>query len=250
MPEDSVGIVLDYGSGGRAGRTAAMRRLRAICHFVAIVVGSLLLFVSGAFAANGRTISSGMFDDYFFAAALSVMDTVVAFPVLVGLGFLIRWIAEKRRRRPLPMRKYMPWAVPSVVGVVALCASFSFSRSPSKLLPEFTGINPPASLSNFQYWWDTLPGDSVYVFSFTIDPADFQKLLVNRSFTENSDPRYITQELLQNFCRNLPGQNVPLPASRLVKLYKHEKDDPSGLSHVVDIFTTADRRQIVICGDN
>jgi hypothetical protein len=69
-------------------------------------------------------------------------------------------------------------------------------------------------MSGFQYWWDTLPGDSLYVFSFEVDPSEFNKLLANHSFVQSSNPDYIGMQHRDNFLGlRWAGMNIQLPRS-------------------------------------
>lgn len=137
-----------------------------------------------------------------------------------------------------------------MVGLIGVVCSFLQDRSAAKLFGDYLNLKPPASVSNFHYWWTTLPGDSLFVFSFKLNPADFNKLLTNHAYVADSDPQDIAQELKDNFPRGLVGSSIQTPAVPVVVVFKYSKQDPTGLPHIVDVFATQARDQIVICGDN
>lgn len=226
------------------------RRWGSLLRFAAVATGSLLVFAFGLFAWNARFLSSSIFGDPFFAAAFSIIPLLLGFPVLMVFGFLSRFIVEKFRKKPLPVRKYLPWLLPALIGLIGVVCSFLQDRSATKLFGDYLSIKPPASVSNFQYWWTTLPGDSLFAFSFKLNPADFNKLLTNHAYVADSDPQNIAQELKDNLPRGLVGSSIQTPAAPIVVVYKYSKQDPTGLPHIVDVFVTQGRDQIVICGDN
>src|ERR1700683_2778483 len=147
---------------------------------------------------------------------------MLGFPVLIIFGFLSRFIVEKLRRQPLPGRKYLPWLVPAVIGLVGVICSFVLQdRSAAKLFGDYLNLTPPASVSNFQYWWTTVPGDSLFAFSFKLNPADFNKLLASHVYVADSDPRDIAQELRDNLPRGLVGSSIQIPHAPFVVVYTH-----------------------------
>jgi hypothetical protein len=215
-----------------------------------VAISSLLLFAFGLFAIEGRALASTLFGDVFFAIAFSIIPFVIGCPILIGIGFLIRSIAERFLHRRIAGRKYMPWLIPAVIGLGCVAGSFLQNRSSRKLFHDFLNIDSPSSVSNFQYWWVTLPGDALYVFSFEIDPTEFDKLLANRQFIEDSDPENIGQALKIMVRPGQFGMNIQLPHATLIKMYKSSTEGPPGVPHTINVFTTEDRRQVVICGDN
>jgi hypothetical protein len=226
------------------------RKWRRILQSAVVASGPFFAFAFGLFALEGRTLASTLFGDVFFAVAFSIIPVVVGFPILVGIGFLVRLIAERLLKRRIPGRTYAPCLIPAVLGVACVGGSFLLDRSPRKLFHDYLNTDPPASLSNFQYWWDTLPGDTLYVFSFDLAPSDFNKLLANHQFVEDSNPEDIRQALKENFPTGLPGLNIQLPQAPLIIMYKYSTENPPGLPHIINVFTTEKRHQVVICGDN
>jgi hypothetical protein len=170
---------------------------------VGVAIISLLIYASGFIVYNARTLASAILDDALLAAAFSIIPVVIGFPLLVATSYLVRWIAETAIRRSLPYREYALLLAPSVIGVVCLTVSVLQDRSPRKLLREFINTDAPPSVSNFEYWWRTLPGDSLYVLSFKVNPTEFNKLLANHSFVEDFDPEHIREALRGYFHANL-----------------------------------------------
>jgi hypothetical protein len=227
------------------------QKWRSFLKSAAIGTGSLFIFAFGLFAREGRTLASTMLGDVFFAAAFSIFYCVIAFPILVFVGFLLRLVLERLLKRQLPRRRYAPWLIPAVLGVGCLASSFLFDRSPRTLFRYYVNLDPPASMFGFQCWWITLPGDSLYILRFDMDPSEFNKLLVNHSFVQESNPEEIREALAQDFPTGLVGSNIQLPAAPLSVVYRYSRrDNLQELPHIVDVFATADRHQVVICGDN
>jgi hypothetical protein len=195
-------------------------------------------------------MASTMFGDWFFAIALAAVPVIVGFPILVGVGFLLRWIVEGTLHRPLRRRRYWPWLAPALFGLGCAAASFLLYRTPRGILRDFPKIEMPASLSNFKCWRLTLPGDSLYILRFDINPTDFNKLLANHKFVQDSNAFDVHEALKGDFPVGLVGSNMQLPQASLAVVYKFSTESPPGLPHILEVYTTADRHEILICGDN
>jgi len=238
-------VKLDY-----ASKENSLARWQGFVESAGYAFLSLLILGFGLFALGNRLFSSSIFgDDPFFALAFSVICGALAFPLFIVIGFGGRRLAEKRLKRRFRQRGLVPWMAPVLGGLACFIAALCQSQSPASLFPDRLGAAPPASLSNFQYWSAIGPGDSMYAFSFKIDPAEFSKLLAVRAFAKDSNPRDIGQHL--NF--DLPPGwdcSIGIPAAPLTTLYKYSTENPPGLPHIVDIYTTARRDEVLICGDN
>jgi len=243
--EQSTPVKLEY--AGASTRESGIIKLRRFFGRSARVIISLFILFFGLFAWSGRSLASSLFGDPFFAVAFSLIPVGFGFPILVAIGFALRWIIEKVLKRPLPRRTYVPWLVPVILGLGCLAAAYLQDRSPRKLFADRLQITPPASLTNFDYWWTTLPGDSLYIFSFRLDPSQFNQLLANHPFVKDSDPQDIQQQLTSDIP---PFSGVRLPSVLLTTVYKYSTENPPGLPHIIDVFTTQARDQVVICGDN
>jgi len=243
-------VQLDYESPDPRNRAARFARIKNRLVSVALAIGSLVVFAFGLIALQGRTMASTMFGDGFFAIVFAAIPAIIGFPILIGIAFLLRWVAERILKRPLRSRRYWPWLMPAVLGLGCVAGSFLLDRSPRKLLRDFPNMAAPASLSNFQYWWITLPGDSLYILRFDIDPAQFNGLLANHQFVQDSDAMDIREALKNDFPAGLVGSNIQMPRSPVITVYKFSTEGPPGLPHIIDVYTTADRHEVLVCGDN
>ncbi len=110
-------------------------------------------------------------------------------------------------------------------------------------------MEPPASISNLQVWWATLPGDSLFGFRFQIKPGDFVKLLGGRHF--DVVPHELIPSEVEYKVQNLSSLGMPQPLAPLTVAFQYSVDGPPpGLPHIVEIFANDDRSQIVVYGDN
>jgi hypothetical protein len=109
----------------------------------AIALSSALILDFGLFALWARTCTSTLFGNVLFSAAFSIIYSVLAFPILIGVGFLLRWTADRLLKRPLSGRTYIPWLIPAVLGIGCFACSFLQDRSPRTLFRNFLNMDPP-----------------------------------------------------------------------------------------------------------
>jgi hypothetical protein len=232
-------------------RESGFVKLRRFLGHAARAVASFCVLFFGLSILVGRPLASDMFSGpLFFAAVSSLIPAVLGFPVLIGVGFISRWIVEKVLKRPLPRRAYVPWLVPALVGLACFAATFLQDRSPQRLFTDRLHIAAPASVTNFDCFWTTLPGDSVYIFSFKINPSEFHQLLVNHPFVQDTDRYEVRQQLSSDIS---PMFGVRLPPVSLTTVYTYSTastGNPPSLPQIIDVYTNPAHDQVVIYGDN
>jgi hypothetical protein len=240
---------LDYQS--TTTKTASSGKWRAFLNSLPLAVASLILFATGPIVLLGRVLASDLLSETTFIAAMfSIVVIAIGFPILVAIGFILRPAIEKSLGRQFSHRRFVPWLVPVFAAVICILASLFQDRSTRTLFHNRLNLAPPASLSNFKYWWATLPGDSLFAFSFSANPADFDKLLTNHTYVLDTDPQDIQNELRSNVPPNFVGSDLQLPSNPIVAVYKYSMEDGTGLPHIVDVFTTQKQDEVVIGGDN
>jgi len=215
----------------------------AVVAFVAFLVCWL-----GLYAKIGLQLSSQLFGCPFFGGIFSLINVVVVFPIAVLVGFVVRLIAEFIMRRPMPARIVIPWLVPILFGLFAGATSY-LGRSPPVLFERFLDTPMPASVTGFEYWWTTAPGDVPFGLKFTINPRDFNKLLAGHEFIEMTRRDEIKMELGNWFNGGYFSPQIALPTSPLTHLYKHENAPGQGTPVIIVVLTTDRWDEVIVCGD-
>jgi hypothetical protein len=213
-----------------------------------IGTASLLVFASGVYVNVAMASASSIRAGGWIAGAFTLVYVIVGFPLLVVIGFLVRFIGEWVLRRRLPFRAAFPWLIPMLLGVAGFATAFS-DRSPQTVYRVFLDEDAPGSLSSFQYWWTTVPGDQPFVFSFKLDPSEFNKIISRHGFIEDSDPDHIRDALHANFPSGMPGFHLSLPEMPLTKMYTFSDPPTTASQRFLYVLTTERRDTVVVCGD-
>jgi hypothetical protein len=217
---------------------------------------SLLCFLFGAFANCASGMGSNLLAGAPMAGAMTLFFLpilLVAFPVVVGLGFGLRAIIEVYGKRRLPARTIFPWSLPVVLGLVGAAPAVWY-YSPATVYHGFVGDPVPKSLADFHYWWQQVPGDDEYILRFKIDPKEFDGILSHHHFEKTIGAEQVRAALDKEDCalgdyRRSPGAFFSLPAEPLVQMYRFYADD-NGLPRIMNVYTNAARDTVVVFGDN
>ncbi|CAN5391838.1 hypothetical protein BH10PLA1_BH10PLA1_19840 [soil metagenome] len=229
-----------------ANNTNPTRAFRKNSGLAVIAFG---MFWCGFFVNTSLKLSSQLFGAAFFAALFTTINVAFGFPIAMLAGFVIRWLAEKILRRPMPARIVLPWIIPIGVGLVACAMSFS-GRSGSALFQRFLDTAMPPSVTGIEYWWTTAPGDVPFALKFKIDPRDFKKLLVGHTFTEIKDREERKMELNRWFpSAGFFSPSVTLPALPLTRHFKYENEPGEHTPIIINVFTTDQWNEVIVCGD-
>lgn len=193
--------------------------------------------VGDAFSA-GSSFQEGLGHAIVFGAT----SAVLTFPVLVGIGFFLRWVAEMLLHRPLPYRTVLPWFVHLPLSVALLFSTIP--DSPETLFRRYVADDVPHSLSDLRYWQTSGFNSSIVMMSFKLDPSEFSKVLSRHEYAESSESTGVSPPNLAGWARGRPDFPITLPAAPLVYRYSYSKPTPSvGLR--IRHYATKDKDQVI-----
>ncbi|MEK0449404.1 MAG: hypothetical protein RL088_1672 [Verrucomicrobiota bacterium] len=182
---------------------------------------AIAIIVGDAYAA-GSTFRAGIGQALFFGR----LFVVVTFPILVGVGFLLRWVAERLFHRPLPYRSVLPWLVHVPLSIVFL--SSAIPDSPKTLFRRYVADDVPQSLKEVRLWRTSGFGNSTVVMSFRIAPSEFSRVLSRYEYVEHKESETATPPILAHLAEGRLDFPILLPASPLVYRYSHLEPGPEG----------------------
>jgi len=214
-----------------------------------LYIGAFIWLLSAIALYNERDLESDLPGNWFFAVGFALIPAVCGFIFLLLVAFLARLVLVKLLHRPLQHPASRPLIAPLAAGVVIACAPLFQDRSITRLFHSYLGVGAPSSVHDFHYWWGTLPGDSEFVFKFKISPAEFDRLLACRQFvqvTERTQIEDATREVT-DIVRN--GQDLAVPV-HVPLIYEFNSESPTGLPHIVKMFPSDNRDEVLIYGDN
>lgn len=204
----------------------------------ATAIASLTIFASciyvGDACSAGYPVREGMAHARFFGT----VAVVLLFPLLVGVGFAIRFGLEFLLRRELPLRFVLPWAVPLAFSLFVLFEGLS--ETPSKKFTRFVSDEIPRSISDLQIWHTSGFGNQLWILAYRIAPSDLPLILNRYQYKERHESegfRPILYEELSSEDRDpFP---MRLPEERLTYEFSYSKPGPSGGLHVSHYTTEA-----------
>jgi len=194
------------------------------------VVASFLLYAIAIIVGDACSAGSTFREGMGHATIFGTFFVVVTFPMLVGIGFFLRWAAERLLHRPIPYRSVLPWFVHVPVSLAFL--SSAIPDSPKTLFRQYVADDVPHSLSEVRYWRTSGFGNSIVVMSFRLAPSEFSKILSRYEYTERSESDGVKPQLLAQLTEGRPDFPISLPASPLVYEYSHSKPGPGGGLHI------------------
>jgi len=230
-----------------------LARLRPIKKTLLLAALSLLSFAIVAFFDLALSAGSNIQSGTGMALLFELFALPMFFPPLVGFGFLLRWVAERLLGHPIPRRNAVPWCLPTVAAIIGI-ASVLRQRLPGTAYHDWVSDKMPTSISNFQNWWQVLPGDTIFIVSFKINPSEFDQVLTRHQFQETTDSAQIQHQLLDYWDekgspRGL-GLHIFLPNSPLVHLYSYSETDSNSQPHMMYVLTNQPRDTVLVIGDN
>jgi hypothetical protein len=219
---------------------------------LAVATTSLAVFYIALFIGEvwhaGSTIALGEGTAIFFVT----FDIAFLFPILVGLGFLLRWLFERVTHRRLPFRTVLPWYTHLPLSIAALVYAVP-DRSPSALFRQYVSDDVPASLSDFRYSWTSTFKNRHVVLSFRIDSADFKKVLSRYAFAQ-SLPDQFQESAESSITRDPVDSSMNPPLSQLVQRYEYDPPkNPDGSwpdGPYVKLFTTQSHDYVLFIHDD
>jgi hypothetical protein len=198
---------------------------------------------------NERDLESDLLGNWFFAVGFALIPAVCGFILLVLVALLARLVLVKLLHRPLQHPASRPLIAPLAVGVVIACVPLLQDRSITRLFHSYLGVGVPSSVHDFHYWWGTLPGDSEFVFKFKINPAEFDRLLACRQFARVTDRSQVDDAAGEVAAIFRNRQDLAIPG-HVPLIYEFNSQSPPGLPHIVKIFPSDNRDEVLIYGDN
>ncbi|HEY1684000.1 MAG TPA: hypothetical protein VGG19_04505 [Tepidisphaeraceae bacterium] len=214
--------------------------------------GSLICFTAALFIYLAYSAGSNLRAGSGLARIFLLFALPILYPILVAVGFAIRTVIELVIHRKLLRRDLLSWGFPTFATLIGIAWLRPFPSSAS-VYREVVSDQVPKSMSHFQYWWQMLPGDNIFVLKFDVGPVEFSKILAHRTFSEISNKEQISEGLREYFPLDnrpvAPGLDISLPAEPLVTMYHFEQDEP-GLAHYENVFTNQQHNVAVITGDN
>jgi hypothetical protein len=232
----------------RASEPTTRRSLKTLeIAATSFAVFYIALFIGDAWQA-GSTFALGEGHALFFVT----FDIAFLFPILVGLGFLFRWLFERVTRRRLPFRTILPWwtHLPLSIAFLVFAAP---DRSPSALFRQYISDDVPASLSDFRYSWTSTFNNRHVVLSFRIDPAEFKKVLSRYAFAQ-SLPDQFQESVELSITRDPVESSMNPPLSQLVQRYEYDPPtNPDGSrpdGPYVNLYTTQSHDYVLFIHDD
>lgn len=201
--------------------------MKVLFHAVASFLLYAIAIIVGDACSAGSTFREGL----GHATIFGTLFVVVTFPMLVGIGFFLRWAAERLLHRPLPYRSVLPWFVHVPLSLAFL--SSAIPDSPQALFRRYVADDVPQSLTEVRYWRTSGFGNSTVVMSFSLAPSEFSKVLSRYEYIEQSEGvRPLLLALMKELKEGRPDFPIVLPASPLVYEYSHSEPGPGGGLHV------------------
>lgn len=156
--------------------------------------------------------------------------------MLVGIGYFLRGVAERRLRRPLPWRVALPWFVHVPLSLALLTSVIP--DSPQKQFRRIVADDVPHSLSDVRFWRTRGFGNSMDVMSFRVNPSEFGKVLSRYEYAERKEAEGVRPHLVMEVAESRPQFPISLPSSPLVYEYSYSSPErPFGMW----IYTTTDK---------
>ncbi len=200
-------------------------------------IASLMLYGSTLIVrdaySSGSTFWDGLGHGVFFGTFL----TILTFPILVGMGFFLRWATELILQRPMPYRTILPWFIH--VPLILVYFPSAIQDPPITLFRRYVADDVPSSLSEFRHWRTSGIGNAKAIMSFRIAPAEFSKVLSRHQYTEHSKSEEVQPLLLLRLINERPNFPISLPNSPLVYEYRHSEPGLGGGLHVSHYTTQA-----------
>ncbi len=226
-----------------------MSRLTSRLVSVAVYSFSLLTLIVAIALYIQRTLASDLSEHWPLAAGFAVIPALAAFLVLLAVGQATRKFIEKRLSRQLRHPLARLWVAPMFSSVVIVAISQLQDRSTNTLFQERLRIAAPPSMHDFHYWWGTLPGDAEFVFKFKIDSTDFEQLLAGKQFLQSIGTDALDDAARESASVRKKRPDLALP-DRFSTAYRFESSSPVESHKIVIVYTTTDRNDVLIYGDN
>lgn len=218
-----------------------------------IAITSLVCFTSVSFIFWALSLGSNILAGEGMASVVTLFLVPMTFPTAAAIGYLLRFIAERLFRRKFSGWDIIPWVFPVALCIIGIAVELAY-RSESAVYHNFVADDLPPSLSNFQYWWQQVPGDCLFVVRFNLNPSEFDKILSRRKFEETADADEMSTALHVYYAPDgspgFKGLDISVPKSPLVRMYHYSDDEEHDVPHIMNIFTNEARDTVLIVGDN
>lgn len=188
---------------------------------ISLICYAVVIWVSTALSAGGPFI--GRLGN---AAIFGTIFVVFTFPVLVGVGFVLRWVLELVLSRSLPFRSIVPWWTHIPLSITFIIGAIP--ESSEGLFRRYVADEVPLSLSEVRFWRTSGFGNSIVMLSYRIDSKEFEKVLERFEYEERSGGTGMPPPFFNDLANAQADFPISLPASPLVYEYSYSEPGSGG----------------------